>query len=96
MSVFDPLGIKCIYSNPYYPQDNGRRENVHNFLKCTIAKLIYHNSLELDNALTLATYCYNVAPSVDDLESPYYLAHGHDHLEGRLSNIQNYCRYMDD
>ena len=49
-----------------------------------------------DDALPLATYCYNVTPSVDDLESPYYLVHGHDLLEGRLSNIQNYCRYMGD
>ena len=24
MSVFNTLGIKCIYSNPYYPQGNGR------------------------------------------------------------------------
>ena len=24
MSVFDTLGIKLIYSNPYYPQGNGR------------------------------------------------------------------------
>ena len=23
MSVFNTLGIKCIYSNPYYPQGNG-------------------------------------------------------------------------
>ena len=44
----------------------------------------------------LATYCYNVAPLVDDLESPYYLVHDHDWLEGRLSNIQSYCRYMGD
>ena len=33
MSVFDTLGIRHIYSNPYYPQGNGRIENVHNFLK---------------------------------------------------------------
>ena len=32
MSLFDTLGIKHIYSNPYYPQGNGRIENVHNFL----------------------------------------------------------------
>ena len=38
MSVSDTLGIKCIYSNPYYPQGNGQIENVHNFLKHTIAK----------------------------------------------------------
>ena len=69
MSVFDTLGIKCIYSNPYYPQGNGRIENVHNFLKCTIAKFIFSNSLEWDDVLPLATYCYNIAPSVDDLKS---------------------------
>ena len=44
--------------------------------------------------LPLATYCYITVPLVDDLKSPYYLVHGHDLLEGRLSNIQCYCRYM--
>ena len=67
MSMFDTLGIKHINSNPYYPQGNVGIENVHNFLKCTIAKFIYGNSLEWDDALPLATYCYNVTPSVDDL-----------------------------
>ena len=33
---------------------------------------------------------------MDDLESPYYLIHGWDPLEERLSNLQNYCRYMGD
>ena len=31
MSVINTFGIKHIYSNPYYPQGNGRIENVHNF-----------------------------------------------------------------
>ena len=48
----------------------------------------------MDNALPLATYCYNIAPTVDDLESPYYLIHGWDPLKGGLSNLQNHCRYM--
>ena len=68
MSVFDSLGIKHIYSNLYYPKGNSRIENIHNFLKCTIAKFTYDSQLEWDDALPLATYCYNVAPSVDDLE----------------------------
>ena len=42
------------------------------------------------------TYCYNIAPSVDDLESPFYLVHGRGLVEGRLSNLQNYFRYVDD
>ena len=46
MSVFDTLGIECIYSNPYYPQSNGRIENVYNFLKCTIAKFTYGSQLK--------------------------------------------------
>ena len=46
MSVFDTLDIKCIYSSLYYPQGNGRIENVHNFLKCTIAKFTYGSQLE--------------------------------------------------
>ena len=45
MSVLDTLSIKCIYSNPYYPQGIGRIENVHNFLKCTIAKFMYSNGM---------------------------------------------------
>ena len=48
--------------------------------------------------LPLATYCNNVAPSVDDLESHYYLAWymaSTCSKEG-LSNLQNYCRYMGD
>ena len=96
LSMFDTLGIKHIYSNPYYPQGNGRIENVHNFLKCTMAKFTYCSQLKWDDALPLATYCYNIAPSVDDLESPYYLIHGQDPLKGRLSNLQIYCRYMGD
>ena len=82
MSVFDTLGIKCIYSNLYYPQGNGRMENVYNFLKHTIAKFLCGSQLEWDDALPLAMYCYNIVPSVDGLESPYYLVYGQDPLEG--------------
>ena len=31
-----------------------------------------------------------------DLESQFYLVHCKDPLEGRLSNLQNYCRYLSD
>ena len=31
MSMFNSLGIRHIYSNPYYPKGNSRIENVHNF-----------------------------------------------------------------
>ena len=76
MYVFHTVGIKHIYSNPYYPQGNAWREHVHNFLKPTIVKFTYGSQPEWDNALPLATYCYNITLSVDDLESPFYLVHG--------------------
>ena len=87
MSVLDSLGIKHIYSNPYYPKSNNRIENVHNFLKCTIAKFTYGSQLEWDDGLSLGTYWYNIAPSVYDLKPPFYIVHGRDPLEGRLSNL---------
>ena len=73
MSVFNSLGIKCIYSNPYYLKGNSRLENVYNFLKCTITKFTYCSKLEWDETCLLVKYCFNIAPSVDDLESPFYL-----------------------
>ena len=96
MSFFNSLGIKHIYRNPYYPKGNSRIENVYNFLKCTIAKFIYGSQLEWDDALPLAMYCCNMTPLVDDFESPFYLVHGRDPFEGRLSSLQNYCRYVGD
>ena len=56
MPMFDNLGIKHIYRNPYYPKGNSRIENVHNFLKHTIAKFMYNSQLEGDDLLPLATY----------------------------------------
>ena len=61
-----------------------------------MAKFMHGSQHKWDDALPLATYCYNIATSVDDLESHFYLVHGRDPLEGRLSNLQNYCRYVGD
>ena len=69
---------------------------MHNCLKCSIVKFTYGSQLEWDDVLLLATYCYNIAPLVNDLESSFYLVHGRDLLEGRLNNLQNYCRCVSD
>ena len=94
MSVFEPSVLNIFYTKPYYPKGNSKVENVHNFLKSTIAKFTYGSQLEWDAKLTLATDCYNIIPSVNDLESPFNLVHGRDTFEGRLSKLQNYCRYL--
>ena len=69
-------------------QDNGSK------FKNEQLKFTYGSQLKWDDALPLATYCYDITHLVDDLESPFYLYW--DPLEGRLSNLQNYCRYMGD
>ena len=94
ISTFKSLGIKRIYSNPFYPKGNGGIENVHNFLKRTIAKFMHNSTLEWNSALHLTMYCFNVALMVNDLESSFYLVHGRDPLEGRLSHLQNYCGFV--
>ena len=58
ISTFKSLGIKRIYSNPSYPKGKGRLENIHNFLKRTIAKFMHSNTLEWDDPLPLAIYFF--------------------------------------
>ena len=94
IATFRSLGIKPIYSNPYRLQGNSRLENADNFLKHTIAKFLHCSTCEWDDVLPIAVYVYNVAPSVNDLESSFFLVFGRDPLEGRLSHLQNYCRYL--
>ena len=53
---------------------------------------MHGSQLEWDDALPLATYCYNIAPSVMILNLLSNLVHGRDLLEGRLSTLQNYCK----
>ena len=89
VTTYKLLGIKPICSNPYRPQGNSRLENAHNFLKYTISKFLHSSTLEWDDILPIAAYIYNIATTVNDLESPFFLVFGRDPLEGRLSHLQN-------
>ena len=55
---------------------------------------MHSSTLEWDDTLPFATYCFNMAPLINDLESPFDLVHDTDLLEGRLSHLQKYCRYV--
>ena len=81
-TILKQLGIKHIYSNPYRPQGNSRIENVHNFLKRMLTKFLSSLDAEWDKVLPFACYCFNSTPTSDDLESPFFLIHGRDPLEG--------------
>ena len=81
-TILKQLGIKCIYFNPYRPQGNSRIENVHKFLKRMFTKFPSSLDAEWDKVLSFACYCFNSTPTSDDLESPFFLIHGRDPLEG--------------
>ena len=59
-------------SNPYQPQGNSRIENVHNFLKGTLTKFLSSSDAEWDKVLPFACYCFNLIPTSDNLESPFF------------------------
>ena len=81
-TILKQLGIKHIFSNPYRPQGNSHIENVHNFLKRTLTKFLSSSDAEWDRILPFACYCFNTTPTADDLESPFFLIHSRDPLEG--------------
>ena len=81
-TVLKQLGIKCTYYIPYRPQGNSSIENVHNFLKRRLTKFLSSLDAKWDKVLPFACYCFNLTPTSDDLESPFFLIHGRDPLEG--------------
>ena len=82
------LGIKGIYSNTYRPQGNSHIENIHNFLKRTLTKILPSSDAEWDKILPFACYCFNTTPTADDLECPFFLLHGRDPLAGHTGLLQ--------
>ena len=72
-------------------------ENVHNFLKRTLTKFFSSLDAEWDKVLPFACYCINLTPTSDDLESPFFLIHGRDPLEGHAGLFSSGdTRYMGD
>ena len=96
-TVLKQLGIKHIHSNPYWPQGNSRIKNVHNFLKGTLTKFLSSLDAKWDKILSFTCYCFNSTPTLDDLESPFFLMHGRDPLEGHARLLgSGDTRYMGD
>ena len=94
-TIWKQLGIKHIYSNLYRYQGNSRIENVHNFLKRMLTKFLSSSDTEWDKVLPFACYCFNSTPTSDDLESPFFLIHSRDSLEGCIGLLgMSDTRYM--
>ena len=47
--------------------------------------------------MPFACYCFNTTPTADDVESPFFLIHGRDPLEGHIGLlVKNDIRYLGD
>ena len=89
ITVFDTLGIKHIYSNPYYPQGNWR-------IKMSITSLSVQSQRSLRVVNSNGMMHSLRLPTAIALHHWWMTLSLHSILEGRLSNLQNYCRYIGD
>ena len=65
------------------------------FLKNT--KFLSGTDAEWDKILPFAFYCFNTTPTADDLESPFFLVHARDLLEGCTGLLRKgSIRYLGD
>ena len=72
-------------------------QNLHNFLKRTLTKFLSSSDAKWDKILPFACYCFNSMPTADDLESPFFLIHGRDPLEGHAGLLgSGNIRYISD
>ena len=96
-TVLKHLDVKCIFPILIDPKITLVLKNIHNFLKRTLTKFLFSSDASWDKILPFACYCFNSTPTADDLESPFFLIHGRDLLEGhaRLLGSGN-IRYMGD
>ena len=81
-TLLKQLCIKHIISNPYRLQGNSHIKNINNFLQRTLTKFLSSADAEWDRILPFACYCFSTTPTADDLESPFFLVHRRDPLEG--------------
>ena len=77
-----------IHSPPYRPQNNGKIEGFHRFLKACISKHINHG-LEWDELTPMATACYNFFPNCSARESAFFVMFGTDPID-KLHSARRY------
>jgi transposase InsO family protein len=90
------LGIEVkIYTASYYPQENGRIEGFHNFLKGCISKHV-STALEWDDVVPLACAGYNFFPNEHSRESAFFLMFGRDPITPLAQFLTPKARYVGD
>ena len=77
--VLQQLGIEHIFFAPYHPQNNGKLEVFHKYLKPTLKKLCKKDPSNWDKYINQVLASYRVTPNLATAEMPYFLVYGRDH-----------------
>ena len=94
--VVEKLGTEfSIHSPPYRPQNNGKIEGFHRFLKMCISKHINHR-LEWDELTPMATACYNFFPNCNARELAFFIMFGRDPINKLNMLLHSARRYFHD
>ena len=93
VKVLNRLNTEHKFTTVYFPRGNSRLENSHALLKRSISKYIDILDIEWDKCLNLATYAFNISPSSDNCNSPYYLVYGREPIDAELQELEELHRY---
>ena len=70
--VLQQLGIDRIFSVPYHPQNNGKLEVFHKYLKPTLKKVFEKDPANWDKYLNQVHASYRITPNLETAESPFF------------------------
>ena len=70
--VLQQLGIDHIFSTPYHPQNNGKLEVFHKYLKPTLKKLCEKDPSNWDKYINQVLTSYRVTPNLATAEIPFF------------------------
>ena len=87
------LNMEHKFTTIYFPRGNSRLENSHTLLKRCMSKYMDMLNEQWDKCLNLATYAFNILPSSDNSNSPYFLVFGKEPLDAELRELEKLHRY---
>ena len=86
--VLHRLNMEHKFTMVQFTKGNSRLENLHVLLKRCMGKSMDILNEQWDKCLNLATYAFNISPSSDNSNSPYFLVFGKEPLDTELKELQ--------
>ena len=91
--VLHRLNTEHKFTMVYFPKGNCRLENSHTLLKRCMSKYMDMLNKQWHKCLNLATYAFNISPSSDNSNSPYFLVFGKEPVDAELKELEELHRF---